>query len=189
MRLTSIKYFINIHKYMTKFKWSAEPIYRGISFIDRYCERVIIPNSNDYLLTSMACLKIAGYVLFTFFCVCVKYLINILYRKFSEIIIVDTEECTSMIESPDVKSDLLEKEFAVCTILQYNLSGPVIYNFLTYYHHIAKCSIIEVTLSYHLALSSLFDCNYAKYMPSLLAISSIIVTIYIITGKIIWVNY
>jgi len=149
MRAILFDWIVDVH---LKYQYKTETLYLTFSLIDRYLEGVQV-SRGTLQLVGIICLWIAT-----------KYAEE--QRHIREHVLI----C----DSAYTKEQMLEMERAILMQLEYRLTVPTQYDFLTRYINVGKLSVETKLIAYYFLEKSMVDIDMLVFKPSLLAAASIL---------------
>ena len=149
MRAILFDWIVDVH---LKYQYKTETLYLTFNLIDRYLEAVQV-SQGTLQLVGIICLWIAT-----------KYAEE--QRHIREHVLI----C----DSAYTKEQMLEMERAILMQLEYRLTVPTQYDFLTRYINVGKLSVETKLIAYYFLEKSMVDIDMLVFKPSLLAAASIL---------------
>eukprot|EP01041_Mallomonas_annulata_P008985 gene8985-18595_t len=151
MRCILIDWLVEVH---LKFKMVPETLYLTVQIIDRFLETTQVRRSKLQLV-GVAALLVAS--------------------KYEEIYPPELRDLVYITDRAYNKQEILEMETLVVNALEYNLTVPTIHSFLCRFLKAAHADRTMVQLACYLAERTLQEYSMVKFLPSVIAASSVYV--------------
>ena len=149
MRAILFDWIVDVH---LKYQYKTETLYLTFNLIDRYLEAVQV-SRGSLQLVGVICLWIAT-----------KY--GEEQRPIRDSVFI----C----DSAYTKEQMLEMERTILVQLEYRLTVPTQYDFLTRYINVGKLSVETKLIAYYFLEKSMIDIDMLVFKPSFLAAASIL---------------
>lgn len=151
MRAILVDWLVDVH---LKFKMVPETLYLTINIIDRYLEVKQVRRSKLQLVGVAALLAAA---------------------KYEEIYPPELKDLVYITDSAYNKHEIVEMESSILDALHYNFTVPTIHTFLCRHLKAAHADRAMVQLSCYLAERCMQEYSMVKYLPSVIAASSVLI--------------
>jgi G2/mitotic-specific cyclin-B, other len=149
MRAILIDWLIEVHM---KFKLVPETLYLCINIIDRYCSAVDVKRRK---------LQLVGVTALLIAC------------KYEEIYPPEVRDCVYITDRAYTRQEVLDMEQSILKALEYRLSAPTAYSFLTRFLRIINASdILKAAANYYLE-RTLQEYEFLQFRASLVACSAV----------------
>lgn len=135
-----------------KFRLLPETLYIAINIIDRYSERRYVSRM-DYQLLGITAMLIAS--------------------KYEERYPPDVGDFVHITDNTYTKQQLLNLEFQVLKVLDFELTFPTCFRFLERFAQVAQADGLVYNLAYYLQELTIIDSHMKQFAPSKIAAASI----------------
>ena len=153
MRAILCDWLVEVHQ---KFKLLPQTLYISVNILDRYLEQVITMR-DELQLVGCACLWMAS--------------------KFEEIYAPEPQDFVLISDKAFKRQDLQAAEGKILNVLEFRLTVPTHYTFLTRFCFVANASKRQKLLALYCLERTLQEYAFLKYKPSLIAAASLLVAL------------
>lgn len=151
MRTILVDWLVDAHRV---FKLHPETLYLAVNLLDRYLSRVEVDRASLQLV-GISCLLIA--------------------TKYEEVYCLAVADCVRVCDKAYPASDVLEMEWGILTTLQFDITVPTSYSFLSRFLKSANADEKTSRLANFLLDGTLQNYKLLQYLPSQLAAASVMI--------------